>query len=150
MKRIKTIISIGICLLVAIAFSGCVGSTPGNQTPSPSPTQAAVQVGHIVVNESQNAATVYMNKSNLVTVRLAENPTTGFQWNLTTTPGLSIIKDEYLPSDSTGKLVGSGGTHIWDISAVTTGNQQIHAIYERSWEPTAGNETTFSITVVVS
>ena len=150
MNRTIIIASLGIICFIAVAFSGCVGSGPGNQTVSPTPTETPVQVGHLIVNESQNTATVYMNRSSLITVRLAENPSTGFQWNLTTTPGLSIIKDEYVPTDTSGKLVGSGGTHIWDISTVTIGEQKIQAIYKRSWEPTTGNESTFSMAVVVT
>jgi inhibitor of cysteine peptidase len=150
MNRTIVIISLGIVCLIAVAFSGCVESGPGNQTMSPTSTETPVQVGHLVVNESQNTATVYMNRSNLITVRLAENPSTGFQWNLTTTAGLSIIKDEYVPDDTSGKLVGSGGTHIWDISTDNIGEQKIQAIYKRSWEPTTGNESTFSMTVEVT
>jgi len=150
MNRMLVIASLGIICLIAVAFSGCVGSNPGNQTPSPTPTETAVQVGHLVVNESQNTATVYMNRSSLITVRLAENPSTGFQWNLTTTAGLRITKDEYLPTDTSGKLVGSGGIHTWDISTDMIGEQKIQAIYKRSWEPTTGNESTFSMTVVVT
>jgi inhibitor of cysteine peptidase len=103
-----------------------------------------------VVTEEQNTAMVYMNKSDVITVKLQENPTTGYQWNLTTTPGLKIIHDAYIPSDTTGKLVGSGGTHIWDISTETTGEQKIQAVYKRSWEQTTGYETTFSMTVMVT
>jgi inhibitor of cysteine peptidase len=109
-----------------------------------------VPVGHLVVNESQNSGTVYMNRSNIITVTLAENPSTGFTWNLTTTPGLRVIRDEYIPTDTSGKVVGSGGTHTWDISTEMLGEQEINAIYKRSWEPTTGNETTFSMKVVVT
>jgi inhibitor of cysteine peptidase len=140
---------IGILCILAVAFSGCTGTGPGNQT-AVTPTETAVQVGNLVVNESQNTATVYMNTSRMITVKLSENPTTGYQWNLTTTPGLRILNDTYIPSDSTGKLVGSGGTRIWDISTEATGEQKIHAVYKRSWEPTAGNETTFQMTVMVA
>jgi inhibitor of cysteine peptidase len=107
-------------------------------------------VGHIVVTEEQNTATVSVNKSSVITVKLKENPTTGFQWNLTTSPGLHIINNTYVPSDTTGKLVGSGGTRIWDISAMDPGTQNITAVYMRSWEPVAGNETAFSMTVIVA
>ena len=150
MNRTIVIASLGIICLIAVAFSGCVGSGPGNQTVSPTPTETPAQAGNLVVNESQNTATVYMNQSKLITVRLTENPTTGFQWNLTTTPGLRIVKDEYIPSDTSGKMVGSGGTHIWDISTEMLGQQEINAIYKRSWEPTTGNESTFSMTIVVT
>jgi inhibitor of cysteine peptidase len=107
-------------------------------------------VGNLVVNESQNTGLVYMNQSKLITVRLAENPTTGFQWNLTTTPGLRIMRDEYVPTDTSGTIVGSGGIHVWDISTEMPGQQEIRAVYKRSWEPTTGNESAFSMTVVVT
>ena len=150
MNRSISIISLVMCCLVAVACSGCVGSGPGNQTLSPTPTGTPVLVGNLVVNESQNTAMVYMNQSKIIIVRLAENPTTGFQWNLTTTPGLRIIKDEYIPSDTSGKVVGSGGTHVWDISTDTLGEQKINAVYKRSWEPTTGNESTFSMKIIVT
>ena len=134
MKHIKVIISLGICCLLAVVFAGCV-SGPVNPSPSPSPTGTAIPVGQIVVNKSQNTATVYMNKGNLITVKLAENPTTGFQWNLTTTPGLRIVKDDDVPTNSSGTLVGSGGTHVWDISTEMIGEQKIMATYKRPWEP---------------
>ena len=150
MTRMKVIAGLGIICLIAVLFSGCIASGPQNQTASPTPTGTAVPVGHLVVNESQNSATVSMNRSNLITVKLAENPSTGFQWNLTTTPGLRIIKDEYVPADTSGRVVGSGGTHSWDISTEMLGQQEINAVYKRSWEPTNGNESTFWMKIVVT
>ncbi len=143
-------ISLVMCCLVAVACSGCVGSGPGNQTLPLTPAGTPVPVGNLVVNESQNTAMVFMNQSKIITVRLAENPTTGFQWNLTTTPGLRITKDEYIPSDTSGKMVGSGGTHVWDISTEMPGQQEIRAVYKRSWEPLTGNESIFSMKIMVS
>ena len=150
MARMIVIISLGIICLIAVVFSGCIGTGPQNQTVSPTPTGTAIKVGHLVVDESQNSATVYMNKSNLITVNLAENPSTGFQWNLTTTPGLRVIRDEYVPDDTSGKVVGSGGTHTWDISTEIPGEQEINAVYKRSWEATTGNESTFFMKIVVT
>ena len=153
MNHTMLIASLGIICLIAVAFAGCVGSEPVNNgllTRPSTPWGTPLPVGHLVVTEKQNTATVNVSLSSIVTVRLEENPTTGFEWNLTTTPGLKVIKDTYEPSDTTGKLVGSGGTHIWDISTVAIGEQKIMAVYKRSWEPTSGNETAFSLTVVVA
>jgi inhibitor of cysteine peptidase len=141
-----------VCLLAAaVTIAGCTGTgnRPG-QTTQPTPLGTAVPVSHIVVTEEQNKATIYVNQSNIITVKLPENPTTGYQWNLTTTAGLSVMNDTYVASDTTGKIVGSGGIHVWDISAVAHGEQKIAAVYKRSWEPLAGNETTFSMTVMVT
>jgi inhibitor of cysteine peptidase len=150
MNRTIVIVCLGMICLIVVAFSGCVGSGPGNRVLSSTPMETPVRAGHLVVNETQNSAMVYMNRSSIITVRLTENPSTGFQWNLKTTPGLRIIKDEYVPTDTSGNLVGSGGTHIWDISTETIGGQEIHAVYKRSWEPTTGNESAFLMAVVVT
>lgn len=141
-----------VCLLsAAVTIAGCTGieNRPG-QTPQPTPVGTAVPAGHLVVTEEQNKATVYVNQSNVITVKLPENPTTGYQWNLTTTGGLYVMRDTYIASDTTGKMVGSGGIHVWDISAIAKGEQKIAAVYKRSWEPLTGNETTFSMIVMVT
>ena len=89
-----------------------------------------------------------MGLNGTITLKLKENPTTGFQWNLTTSPGLVVTADHYLPSAP--QLTGSGGVRTWDMKAVQTGTQEIKAVYMRSWEPVTGNETTFSMTVIVT
>ncbi|MDO9034555.1 MAG: protease inhibitor I42 family protein [Methanoregula sp.] len=148
MNHTTLILSLGIvCLLaMAVAFAGCTGT--GN-TAGPTLPPTPVQASHLVVTQEQNKATVSVNPGSVITVRLQENPTTGYQWNLTTTPGLRVISDNYVPSDTTGKLVGSGGTRVWEISATAKGEQKINAFYMRSWEPVTGNETGFLLTVMV-
>jgi inhibitor of cysteine peptidase len=156
MNQLGIIISLGIICIIAVACSGCVGSPQETieklffPPTLPTPSGTAVPVNHIVVTEEQNGATVDVKTGTVITVRLPENPTTGYTWNLTTTPGLQIINDTYKPMYTTGKMVGSGGTHIWDISAVATGEQKIQGVYMRSWEPVIGNETDFSMTIVVT
>lgn len=146
------LVGIGILCLMTIASSGCLGTTPGNpqpvQTPPPTPQGTPVQAGHLVVTEEQNNTTVSLGLNNTLTLKLKENPTTGYQWNLTTSPGLLVTSDTYLPSAP--QLTGSGGVHSWDLKAVKTGMQDINAVYMRSWEPVTGNETTFNMTVIVS
>ncbi len=153
MNYTTLILNFGIVCILAIAltFAGCTDTgDKGSQMPPRTPVGTPIPVSHLVVTEEQNTATIYVNQSNVITVKLEENPTTGYQWNLTTTPGLQVMSDTYMPSDTTGKLVGSGGTHVWDISAIAPGEQKIDAVYKRSWETVTGNETRFSMTVVVS
>jgi len=145
-----TFMGMGILCLVVLVVAGCIGTGPKDpQGQAPTPIGTPVMVGHIVVNESQNGATVYVNRTADITLKLYENPTTGYQWNMTVTPGLVITNDTYIPSDTTGKLVGSGGTRVWEINAAGTGTQTISAVYMRSWEPVTGNETAFLMTVIV-
>lgn len=137
-----------LLLAAAVVFSGCTGNNvPGTGPTTPSGTP--VEVSHVVMTEAQNNATVHVKMGNYIIVQLPENPTTGYQWNLTTTPGLQVTNDTYEPSDRTGNLVGSGGTRVWEMTAVAPGEQEISAVYSRSWEPVTGTETSFSATVIV-
>jgi inhibitor of cysteine peptidase len=153
MNHTTLILSLGIiCLLaIAVAFAGCTDTgNPAGHLPPKTPVGTPVPVGHLVVTEEQNKAVVTVQQGNIITVKLPENPTTGYQWNLTTTPGLQVMDDTYVSSDTTGKLMGAGGTRIWEIKATAPGEQKINAVYMRTWEPVTGNETRFSMTVMVS
>lgn len=145
-----TFVTLGVLCTIVLVVAGCTGTGPENPKGTAiTPVETPVKVGHVVVNGSQNTATIVVNRSSDITVKLEENPTTGYLWNLTTTPGLTITSDSYIPTDTSGKLVGSGGTHIWEIHAAASGQQAINAVYKRSWEPVTGNETTFMMTVIV-
>lgn len=145
------LVGIGIICLMTLVSSGCLGTTPGSpqpvQTPPPTPSGTPVQAGHLVVTEEQNKATITAGLNNTVILKLNENPTTGFQWNLTTSPGLVVTADTYQPSSP--QLMGSGGVRSWYLKAVRAGTQEIKAVYMRSWEPVTGNETIFTLTVTV-
>jgi inhibitor of cysteine peptidase len=144
--------AISLLCIAAIMTAGCTGKeqTPMTEKPTvPTPEGTAVQVGHLVITEEQNNATIPVQVGNQITLMLPENPTTGYTWNLTLTKGLNQTGDLYAPSDRTGTLVGSGGTHVWQITVEGTGNQEISGIYKRSWEPVTGNETTFMVALTV-
>ena len=84
-----TFMGLGILCLAVLVVAGCLGTGPQNQSgQAPTPTGMPVVVEHVVADESQNGATVYVNRTADITLKLNENPTTGYRWNLTVTPGL--------------------------------------------------------------
>ena len=68
------------------------------------------------------------------TVDLDENPTTGYQWQAHTTPGLQIVDSTYSNQCRAG-ILGCGGLHTWILKGTQRGLQQFIAYYGRSWEP---------------
>jgi len=80
---------------------------------------------------------------------LAENPTTGFMWNATLSPGLELQSSDYRQDDIPTGMVGAGGNRTWVIIAKDTGDQKFSAIYQRSWENVTGNETNYAVTIRV-
>ena len=80
---------------------------------------------------------------------LAENPTTGFMWNATRSPGLELQSSDYHQDEVPTGMVGVGGTRTWVIIAKDLGNQKFSASYRRSWEQVTGNETAYSVNIRV-
>ena len=96
---------------------------------------------------SNNNSTVIVTKNETFGLLLAENPTTGYQWSLNLTGGLSVVSDKYIADN--GSLIGGGGIHVWVIKAMEHGDQAVSASYQRSWENTTANEVQYLLNVVV-
>ena len=81
-------------------------------------------------------------------VRLAENTTTGHQWQLVDVDRalLDVTRDERIPPDSA--LPGAGGSHVWAFLARAPGHCSLSLAYRRSWEGAAPAQT-FSLDVTI-
>ena len=112
-------------------------------------SSTAIPVGNIVVDEQQNGATTSLDLNRTITLRLKENPSAGYVWDLAVTQGLKVTNDTFYPSDSSGSLVGAGGTREWTIMTLQPGEQKLKAIYKHPWEPVSGKETMFNMTIMV-
>jgi predicted secreted protein/putative hemolysin len=102
----------------------------------------------VTFTEADNGKTGNVTQNTQFAVVLAENPSTGFSWNATLSPGLELLSDTYKNDASTDRP-GAGGTHTWVMVAKVTGDQKFSAIYKRSWEPVTGNETAYNVNVRV-
>lgn len=106
-----------------------------------------------VVTEENNGTTINLENEETFYLRLKENPTTGYSWQLNLSEGLSLISDEYIPPESKESkqpLVGAGGVRLWEIKAVSEGSQQITGIYKQSWENETGKEDNFTLNIEVA
>lgn len=139
------VILIGVAAVLAC---GCV--TPGGQpetTPAPTPTKEPGNVYRF--NETSNNGSFVVPLDAEIWLSLPGNPTTGYMWQLSTTPGIVIENESYLPDDPSGKLVGSGGTFLWVLKAVEPGTQVISGAYARPWESNVTDSTSFTLTLNV-
>jgi inhibitor of cysteine peptidase len=100
-----------------------------------------------VFDSKNNTQTIEIKNGETIKVVLDENPSTGYAWIINVTPGLTLVSDTYVPPG--GSQVGAGGQHEWQVKATGTGNQQLTGIYKRSWEPTFGNETTYTLNIKI-
>lgn len=103
--------------------------------------------------ETDNGTSATFENETLFYLKLSENPTTGFSWQLELSEGLSLLEDEYIqdepPEGMEQEIAGLGGAHIWKIKAIAEGDQHIKGIYKRPWEKETGEEALFVLDIEV-
>lgn len=112
-----------------------------------------------VVTEADNGTNISVEKGETFYMRLPENPSTGYRWELNLTQGLNVtpgpdnLPGKYYPPEQPEgveqPLVGAGGVHIWEIKAVAEGSQLITGVYKRPWENETAEGGTFTLNVEV-
>jgi len=97
---------------------------------------------------ADNGKTITLSEGSTFKIILNENPSTGYSWNTTVSSGLLVETSDYVRGGKPG-LMGAGGTHEWAIKAIGKGEQQFTAVYKRPWEPVTGNETAYTLKIIV-
>ena len=156
---ISGVIGLGIMLVLVLLVSGCTQQaampTPAQTAvtahPSPATTTTTMAEGKkmFTFTEVDNGKSGDITQNTRFAIVLAENPTTGFMWNATRSPGLELQSSDYHQDEVPTGMVGVGGTRTWVIIAKDLGNQKFSASYRRSWEQVTGNETAYSVNIRV-
>lgn len=147
-----TCITTGIIVIcmAAIFLAGC--TVPDEVPPPilpPTPPPVYPADGVYSFDQTNDRETHTLPVDSTIRLTLPENPTTGYTWQLHTSPGIVIVNESYVPDDSTGRVVGSGGTRIWEMIAVQPGIQDISGIHARPWESSSENQTSFNLSLNV-
>ena len=125
------------------ATSPVVPVSTALQIPAPIPGNQTM----ITFTESDNGATKQVSTTSLFAIQLGANPTTGFSWNATASPGLEIFSSDYTENSHPEGMVGVGGVQTWVLEANDSGVYTFTAIYKQPWMPTTGNETEYNLTL---
>jgi inhibitor of cysteine peptidase len=98
------------------------------------------------LDERANGTRIALRPGAAIALRLAENPTTGYRWQIDSAgePALASNGDRY-ERPPFGKP-GAGGHHLWSFRAVATGTGVVRLSYRRRGGASA---QAFAITVEV-
>jgi inhibitor of cysteine peptidase len=105
------------------------------------------------ISEAHDGKTVDLGVGQVIELRLKENPTTGFRWEVRRdgAPACRITADFLEPAAKDGLPVpGRGGTHVWRIEGVQVGVCDLSLAYARSWEAARPPATTFGVHIHVT
>ncbi len=81
-----------------------------------------------------------------VVVRLAETPTTGYQWEVVDPPdALTVASSEFVPP--TSQAAGAGGRRVITLTPTAKGEHHLTLARRRAWEPAAAETCEIVVTV---
>jgi len=84
-------------------------------------------------------------------VGLAENPTTGYQWDMSIDgESVVLLSDTYVMDEAAPGMVGVGGTHFFYYQAESAGTSVINGVYKQAWMETSPEDETFTLTMEVA
>ncbi|HWQ48939.1 MAG TPA: protease inhibitor I42 family protein [Methanosarcina sp.] len=137
----------------AVNVNGVTGSFELPVDNVPEGTSGSMPPKQQVITEADNGTSIILGNGSTFLLKLKENPTTGYSWELNLSQGLNNISGEYYPPEQPEgikqPLVGAGGVHLWEIKAVSEGSQQVTGTYKRPWEKVTGKEEKFTLNVEV-
>jgi len=82
----------------------------------------------------------------VVTVRLDENPSTGYQWDAENIEGLEIVGDSF---ERAGDAMGTGGVRVLQFRLLEKGSYRLSIRKWRDWEGENSIIDRFYVTIVV-
>lgn len=101
------------------------------------------------VDSSMNGSSITLEKGQQMVLKLASNPTTGFDWEIVGLDPAVLQQVGEVEYKSDSMLIGSGGVNTWIFEAVDTGGMNLQLIYHRSWEKDIPPIETFDLDVTV-
>jgi len=109
---------------------------------------AAAAARTLTLGAAANGKSLELNPGDTLIVRLAANPTTGYDWALVSKPKvLKLVKRTYLAAPP--MRIGQGGTDVFRFS-VRSGQGRLELAYRRSWEKGQAPLRTFLLRIRAS
>lgn len=101
--------------------------------------------GHALdITKNDSDKIIDVRQGDIVTIKLAENPTTGYRWQFEIIPEeqnvIEVISSKYMAPQTT--LIGAGGTKEYKFEIKNTGQISINGYYARPWEELDKNTAT--------
>lgn len=137
-----------LALLAAASLMGCTSKA----TEPAGPQTRTIEISYEEFQaQKQLSRSVTLAVGDTLTISLASNPSTGFQWAdklLISEPKvLTQTNNETRPP--TTDLPGAAGTELWTLQAKAPGNTTVSSTYGRPWPGGEKDAWVFSANVTV-
>ncbi len=84
----------------------------------------------MVLSNQDSGRTVTVETGSSITLRLEENPTTGYRWSVEASAGLDLLEDR----NESGGAPGAGGMRVLTFRVARAGSFALRLKHWRDWE----------------
>ena len=105
-----------------------------------------LHMAELVLTQTQSGIRVSAAPEDVIVIRLAEHPTTGYRWQVENAAGLGLTGDDFTVSAS---APGTGGERAFRFAVQQSGTAQIALSLRRPWEAGTAPAARFEVTVEV-
>ena len=117
-------------LLFVVAEQFAHASPSQTQVPMSNGSGLSTEEASMILTERDSGRTLVVALGDTITVRLGENPTTGYQWTVETAEGLQGTGDRFEP----GAAIGASGNRELKFLAKRAGACRLRLKHWREWE----------------
>src|SRR5207245_7626453 len=103
-------------------------------------------MAELVLTQTQSGKYVSAAPGDVIVIRLAEHPTTGYRWQVEHAAGLVLTGDDFTVSSN---APGTGGERAFRFAAQQSGTARIALSLRRQWEAGTAPAARFEVTVEV-
>lgn len=91
-------------------------------------------MAELILTKADKDQSFGAHQDDVILVRLPENPTTGYQWEIdeTNEAVLELEDSDFVPASNAG--IGGGGERIFRLRAKGTGTSHVELKMQREWE----------------
>jgi inhibitor of cysteine peptidase len=106
-------------------------------------------MSEIVIVQSDRGTEFEAHPGDLIVIRLPENPTTGYRWELDAADDrvIALQDSDYSAASSAG--IGGGGTRTFGLEVHRPGTVHVQLRLRREWEPEQAAVDCFEVTIRV-
>jgi predicted secreted protein len=105
-----------------------------------------LHMAELVLTQTQSGIRVSAAPEDVIVIRLAEHPTTGYRWQVENAAGMVLTRDDFTVSSS---APGAGGERTFRFAVQQSGTAQIVLSLRRPWETGTMPTARFEVTVEV-
>ncbi len=140
-------------ILTFLLFVGFNTASIGCNTRDNKITLERFGMSEIIITQLDQGSTVRAKQDDVIVIRLEENLTTGYTWEIEVIDSsiIELLDSDYssTPTPTREKIIGRGGTRTFRFRVKSSGQGQIQLGLRRSWESVNSAIESFEVNIRV-